>query len=271
MELSDILDLARQMGLILGLAFYVAIVIWTYKDARKRTDDPIMVATFTAITMLPLFGVFIYMLVRPAEYIADMRERELEIRALERQLGRQERCPYCKSHIEGDYLSCPVCTTKLRTSCAGCEKPLDPRWVMCPFCETEVPGHVERISPAASAKSSRGTRSSVAERTHSSSAGTSSSSSPSNDKVDRKDGQGRSRPGGRPSSKPASGRPKTHATSSTSASSASKSSSGKSTQVKHESTKATATNKTQIKPSPSKKSDHVDIQTEPFGSGDKTK
>lgn len=138
--MTEILDLAQRMGLILGAAFYVAIVIWTYKDARKRTEDPIMVATFTAIAMLPLFGVFIYMLVRPSEYLADVRERELEIRALERQLGRQERCPYCKSHIEGDYLSCPVCTTKLRQSCTGCEKPLDPRWVMCPFCETEVPG-----------------------------------------------------------------------------------------------------------------------------------
>ena len=140
MSLTDVIDLAKSMGLILGLAFYVAIVIWTYKDARKRTEDPIMVATFTAIAMLPLFGVLIYMLVRPSEYIADVRERELEIRALERQLGRQERCPYCKSHIEGDYLSCPVCTTKLRQSCTGCDKPLDPRWVMCPFCETEVPG-----------------------------------------------------------------------------------------------------------------------------------
>ena len=140
MSLTDIFDLAKSMGAILGLAFFVAIVIWTYKDARKRTDDPIMVATFTAISMLPLFGVLIYMLVRPSEYMADVRERELEIRALERQLGRQERCPYCKSHIEGDYLSCPVCTTKLRQSCTGCEKPLDPRWVMCPFCETEVPG-----------------------------------------------------------------------------------------------------------------------------------
>ena len=139
-DLGDIIDLARSMGLILGLAFYAAIVIWTYKDARKRTDDPIMVATFTAISMLPVFGVLIYMLVRPSEYLADVRERELEIRALERQLGRQERCPYCKSHIEGDYLSCPVCTTKLRQQCTGCDKPLDPRWVMCPFCETEVPG-----------------------------------------------------------------------------------------------------------------------------------
>ncbi|MCW2926408.1 MAG: hypothetical protein JWM86_376 [Thermoleophilia bacterium] len=155
MDLGAILDLARSMGLILGLAFYVAIVIWTYKDARKRTDDPIMVATFTAISMLPVFGVLIYMLVRPSEYIADVRERELEIRALERQLGRQERCPYCKSHIEGEYLSCPVCTTKLRQSCTGCEKPLDPRWVMCPFCETEVPGKAGRAAAPSSGGAAR--------------------------------------------------------------------------------------------------------------------
>ena len=89
--------------------------------------------------MLPLIGVFIYMLLRPPEYIADVRERELEIRAMERNLGKQERCPHCMSHIESDYLVCPICVTKLRESCRRCDKPLDPRWKLCPFCETEVP------------------------------------------------------------------------------------------------------------------------------------
>jgi len=169
-DLDGIIDLARSMGTILGLAFFVSIVIWTYKDARKRTEDPIMVATFTAVSMLPVFGVFIYMLVRPSEYLADVRERELEIRALERQLGRQERCPYCKSHIEGDYLSCPVCTTKLRQSCTGCDKPLDPRWVMCPFCETEVPraeGARGGRGPAAAATTAASRRSAPSSRSES--------------------------------------------------------------------------------------------------------
>lgn len=139
-QFSDIIDLLRSMGVILAAVFYVAIVLWTFKDARKRIDDPILVATATAVSMLPIVGVFVYMLLRPSEYIADVRERELEIRMMERELGRQERCPYCKSHIEGDYLSCPVCTTKLRQGCAGCERPLDPRWAMCPYCETEVEG-----------------------------------------------------------------------------------------------------------------------------------
>lgn len=139
-EFGDIIDLLRSMGVILAAVFYLAIVLWTFKDARKRIEDPILVATATAVSMLPIVGVFVYMLLRPSEYIADVRERELEIRMMERELGRQERCPYCKSHIEGEYLSCPVCTTKLRQSCVGCTRPLDPRWAMCPFCETEVEG-----------------------------------------------------------------------------------------------------------------------------------
>ncbi|MCW2960630.1 MAG: hypothetical protein JWM25_1465 [Thermoleophilia bacterium] len=145
--MDDIIDLIKNLGVVLAVVFYLAIVLWTYKDARKRMTDPILIATATAVSMLPIVGVLVYMLLRPSEYLADVRERELEIRMMERELGRQERCPYCKSHIDGDYLSCPVCTTKLRQSCTGCEKPLDPRWVMCPFCETEVPGRGGRPTP----------------------------------------------------------------------------------------------------------------------------
>jgi hypothetical protein len=146
--MDEVIDLIKNLGVVLAVVFYLAIVLWTYKDARKRMTDPILIATATAVSMLPVVGVLVYMLLRPSEYLADVRERELEIRMMERELGRQERCPYCKSHIDGDYLSCPVCTTKLRQSCVGCEKPLDPRWVMCPFCETEVPGRGGRPQPS---------------------------------------------------------------------------------------------------------------------------
>lgn len=138
-DASNLLDLAKQLGGIVTLVFYASIVLWTYKDARRRIEDPILVATAVATSMLPIVGVLVYLLLRPPEYLADVRERELEIRAMERTLGRQERCPHCRSHIEGDYLSCPVCMSKLRRGCSGCDRPLDPRWAMCPYCETEVP------------------------------------------------------------------------------------------------------------------------------------
>ena len=77
------------------------------------------------------------MLFRPPEYLEDVRERELEIRAIERRLSAQE-CPVCHADVEPDFLVCPVCATKLRRSCEGCQRPLEPTWRVCPYCETPV-------------------------------------------------------------------------------------------------------------------------------------
>ena len=48
------------------------------------------------------------------------------------------RCPYCRSDVEPSFLSCPVCTTKLKQACRRCKSPLDPQWQLCPYCETGV-------------------------------------------------------------------------------------------------------------------------------------
>ena len=79
------------------------------------------------------------MLFRPPEYLDDVRERELEIKAIERRLGGHDlRCPVCRAEIEEDFLLCPVCTTKLRQSCVQCHKPLEALWQVCPYCETPI-------------------------------------------------------------------------------------------------------------------------------------
>ena len=81
----------------------------------------------------------IYMFFRPPEYLEDVRERELEIRAMEERLsGRDLHCPVCRAEVEPSFLVCPVCTTKLKQSCANCKAPLEPLWQICPFCETPI-------------------------------------------------------------------------------------------------------------------------------------
>ena len=67
-----------------------------------------------------------------------MKERELEIRAMERRLGADEVCPYCRNPAEPGFLSCPHCGTKLKNACRRCKSPLDPEWRLCPYCETAV-------------------------------------------------------------------------------------------------------------------------------------
>ncbi len=126
-----------KLLVLFGIALYGATVYWTFKDARRRVDDPwiVGVAVATAVCF-PFVGVLIYMILRPPEYIADVHERELEIRAMERRLGADSVCPYCRNPSEASFLSCPHCGTKLKQACRRCKAPLDPTWRLCPYCET---------------------------------------------------------------------------------------------------------------------------------------
>ncbi len=93
----------------------------------------------TAIGIVPFIGPLIYMLFRPPEYLEDVRERELEIKAMERRLGARDlHCPVCRAEVDEEFLVCPVCTTKLRQACTNCGKPLEAAWQVCPYCETPI-------------------------------------------------------------------------------------------------------------------------------------
>ena len=146
---SNAFDVAKNLGIFLLVVFWLATVYWVYKDARRRIDDPWLVAMATLLGAIPPFlGPLIYMLFRPPEYLEDVRERELEIKAMEENLDAVERCPVCRAAIEPNFLACPVCTTKLKDSCRRCKAPLEPLWQICPFCETPVesPRAVENLS-----------------------------------------------------------------------------------------------------------------------------
>ena len=137
----------RNLGIFFLVVFWVATVFWVYKDARRRIEDPMLVWLATVLGAVPPFvGAFIYMLFRPPEYLEDVRERELEIKAMETRLaGRDLHCPVCRAEVEPDFLICPVCTTKLRQSCVNCHRPLEALWQVCPFCETPIAADEETI------------------------------------------------------------------------------------------------------------------------------
>ena len=120
--------------------FLVASVWWIYKDARRRVEDPWLVALSVLMGILvPFLGVFIYMLFRPPEYLDDVRERKLEIKAMEERLAKRDlHCPVCRSEVDSTFLVCPICTTKLKQACVTCKAPLEALWQVCPYCETPV-------------------------------------------------------------------------------------------------------------------------------------
>jgi RNA polymerase subunit RPABC4/transcription elongation factor Spt4 len=132
----------RNLSLFFVAVFWLATAFWVFKDARRRIEDPFLITLATLIGAVPPFiGPLIYMLFRPPEYLDDVRERELEIKAIESRLGGPElKCKVCGHGVEPDFLVCPVCTTKLRSPCASCDRPLEPAWQICPYCATPVAG-----------------------------------------------------------------------------------------------------------------------------------
>jgi len=139
---SDGLNLAVKLLILLLVFVYLALVYYTYSDARRRIADPIVIGCATAASLFPFVGTIIYMIVRPAEYLDDVRERELEMQAAEARLHQLDYflCPHCDYQVEKDFRRCPSCMRKLKDPCGTCDRPLEPEWKLCPYCESAIPG-----------------------------------------------------------------------------------------------------------------------------------
>ncbi len=141
--LSGTLDVIIQLVILGAIVIWLALVWYTYADAKRRLDDKLLIRTATiAALIFPLIGTVVYVIVRPPEYLEDKLERELEMEAAAARLASAEfrACPHCDEMVGSSYLRCPHCMSKLRDPCGSCGRPLDPEWLLCPYCEAEIPG-----------------------------------------------------------------------------------------------------------------------------------
>ena len=98
---------------------WLALIYWTFADARRRIADGILVACATITSFFPFIGTVVYMIVRPPEYLEDVHERDLEIQAAAgaARPDRGAHCPYCDHEVEKEFLRCPHCLRKLKDPC----------------------------------------------------------------------------------------------------------------------------------------------------------
>jgi Double zinc ribbon len=151
---DDVLNLVVNLLILSLVVVYFALVAWTFFDARRRMEDPVLVAASVGASFVfPFIGTVIYSILRPPEFLEDAHEREVEIKAAElrvRQLTEQS-CPKCEYPVEKSYLRCPNCRARLKDPCPSCGKPVDPRWALCPYCETAL----EKPKPKPKAEAER--------------------------------------------------------------------------------------------------------------------
>ena len=120
-----------------GLALWVSLIIWTYNDIRARTRD--IFAILLAVLLVAVFNIFgvpLYLLLRPRETLAEQYERSLEEEALLQEIEDRQVCPSCHTPVRDDFLVCPNCATRLKNKCANCGKLMRLEWNVCPYCGT---------------------------------------------------------------------------------------------------------------------------------------
>ena len=134
-NLDSGLLIALVYGSVVLAAFWLAMIIWAYRDMRARSRDgmaSILVGIMVAILTVP--GLFIYIMLRPRETLSEAYERSLEEEALLQEIEEKPHCPGCGQRVDTDWQACPTCHTRLKRPCAVCNHLLELSWDICPYC-----------------------------------------------------------------------------------------------------------------------------------------
>lgn len=118
------------------VALYLLSVVYVFIDAKRRGVQAFW--AWGLLALVPFVGLMAYIVMRPASYVADREEQELDMALRERQLAQYVSCPNCGTTIEKDFIVCPVCNTQVRNVCPTCKRPLEAHWKVCPFCRTHI-------------------------------------------------------------------------------------------------------------------------------------
>ena len=122
-------------------AFWLSLVVWTYRDARARARDPlgrILAVLIVAVFFLP--GLVVYLILRPTRTMEEEYQNTLEEEAMLQAIEDSQLCAGCGRRVRDAWVVCPNCHTKLKKPCHQCGKLIELPWNMCPFCGTPAPG-----------------------------------------------------------------------------------------------------------------------------------
>ncbi|MCK5314654.1 MAG: zinc ribbon domain-containing protein [Anaerolineales bacterium] len=122
-------------------ALWLSLVIWTYRDIRRRARDPLArILAVLVVALLFLPGIVIYLILRPPRTLEQEYQHTLEEEALLQAIEDASLCPGCGRRTKDNWLVCPNCHTKLKKTCHHCGKHMELPWNLCPYCGTPTPG-----------------------------------------------------------------------------------------------------------------------------------
>ena len=143
------LQAAFTVVVVLLVILYVLSIIWVVRDAYLRGSYWYV---WAIVALIPLLGIIAYCLLRPPLLQIDRDEQELEIALKQRELMKYGECANCGYPVEADFVLCPNCHQRLRTSAEPATTALDPTWTVVPVLRHAGVGRSPHPScPAATA------------------------------------------------------------------------------------------------------------------------
>ncbi len=137
--LNQLSTFLTGMGIAFIFVLWISLIIWVYRDIRKRSDDILTSILAVAISILLFLpGVLIYLILRPAFTSEQKYQAALEEEALLSTLEESELCPGCERNIKSNWIICPSCHTVIKKKCPSCGSLLELAWDVCPFCGFEL-------------------------------------------------------------------------------------------------------------------------------------
>lgn len=126
--------IVKAVLIYLGILWF-AIVIWVGRDIINRTNNVLFqVAVILINIILPVFGLILYLIIRPSKTLLEKYYEELEYNFLAEHAHDEEKCPRCEAVLSAEFLYCPSCSEKVKSSCWNCKHAYASRYTVCPYC-----------------------------------------------------------------------------------------------------------------------------------------
>jgi RNA polymerase subunit RPABC4/transcription elongation factor Spt4 len=156
--------LSSEIVQLLGISIFVylsivwlAAAFWAFRDLHDRTENPVLpyLAAGLIILFSPflfVFGVLVYRIVRPAERLGEVYERNLAEEALLAEVESVKTCRGCDRRVDEEWIICPWCRARLNRVCPNCERLVGLDWSLCAWCGKDFERPAAEVAASAPAQ-----------------------------------------------------------------------------------------------------------------------
>lgn len=125
---------------LIGLViFWISVVWWVWFDASARTTKTwAKIASVVLVLVFNIFGLIIYLIIRPDQTIEGTYWEDLERRYMKYETSELGDCPQCGAQLYPGFVFCSKCGYELKVKCPDCEVFVDRNYKYCPFCGKQM-------------------------------------------------------------------------------------------------------------------------------------